>query len=193
MLNFFKPIKSSTTKAAAACAPQNSRNTSLPNKRAKVSQGVIDLASDDNTQGFENEAFQHNGSAAAGGDTGAPAILRHSLSPTVHGSNGADRHQDEPHRMLTAEPGVISGSHMHIAATQVSLDAPQQFAHKQTSSNGTQALAPPVRRFKGPYMPDTESIAFLTNMGFANDQAVRALKVTQGNIERAANWLLSVL
>ena len=42
-------------------------------------------------------------------------------------------------------------------------------------------------------MPDANSVAFLTNMGFGNDQAVRALKVTQGNIERAANWLLSGL
>lgn len=59
---------------------------------------------------------------------------------------------------------------------------------------GIQPSTAPIRRFKGvPYMPDANSIAFLTNMGFGNDQAVRALKVTQGNIERAANWLLSGL
>ena len=59
---------------------------------------------------------------------------------------------------------------------------------------GIQPSTALIRRFKGvPYMPDANSIAFLTNMGFGNDQAVRALKVTQGNIERAANWLLSGL
>ena len=35
---------------------------------------------------------------------------------------------------------------------------------------------------------DVESLLAL---GFSQDQAVRALKVTQGNVERAANWILS--
>ena len=63
---------------------------------------------------------------------------------------------------------------------------------QRADSNNSNPSVAPVRRFRGvPYAPDAASTGFLTSMGFSHDQAVRALKVTQGNIERAANWLLS--
>jgi uncharacterized UBP type Zn finger protein len=37
--------------------------------------------------------------------------------------------------------------------------------------------------------PD-EGVEALLSLGFTRDQAVRALKNTQGNVDRAANWLL---
>ena len=65
-------------------------------------------------------------------------------------------------------------------------------AIQRLDSDGLKPASVYVRRYKGvPYAPDAGSVGFLTNMGFNQDQAVRALKVTQGNIERAANWLLS--
>ena len=39
-------------------------------------------------------------------------------------------------------------------------------------------------------MLEEEGINTLLGLGFNRDQAVRALRSTQGNLERAANWLL---
>ena len=43
----------------------------------------------------------------------------------------------------------------------------------------------------GRYVPDGQSVAALTAMGFSAAQVERALRATQGNLERAANWLLT--
>lgn len=43
----------------------------------------------------------------------------------------------------------------------------------------------------GPYVPVPADVEMLTALGFAPQQAERALRVTQGNLERAANWLLA--
>ena len=85
-------------------------------------------------------------------------------------------------------------SEAELKGAAVSRELQKAVVQTTAGFTGIQPSTAPVRRFKGvPYMPDANSVAFLTNMGFGNDQAVRALKVTQGNIERAANWLLSGL
>lgn len=37
---------------------------------------------------------------------------------------------------------------------------------------------------------EQDGTSALLTLGFTKDQAERALKITQGNVERAANWLL---
>lgn len=39
-------------------------------------------------------------------------------------------------------------------------------------------------------MAADDGVTALLSLGFPKDQAERALKITQGNVERAANWLL---
>lgn len=110
----------------------------------------------------------------------------------------------QPKMQTAADVHAIAQMHSH-AASQASSNSgladpaarqAAQAANAQPAySNGSHPSAAPavtVRRYKGvPYAPDAASTSFLTNMGFSSDQAVRALKVTQGNVERAANWLLS--
>ena len=123
---------------------------------------------------------------------------------TVAPSNGHFRKQEKSHSLSTAHeqqhvhPDVLAsvdGSNVHNAAISSSVPVMAQTvqeAQVQRPNSGIDPSIAPVRRFKGvPYAPDAGSIQFLTNMGFAHEQATRALKVTQGNIERAANWLLS--
>ena len=72
------------------------------------------------------------------------------------------------------------------------LQSMQENHQQRADSGGINPSVAPARRYRGvPYVPDAASTSFLTNMGFTHDQAVRALKVTQGSLERAANWLLS--
>ena len=37
---------------------------------------------------------------------------------------------------------------------------------------------------------EQDGVMTLLSLGFTKDQVERALKITQGNVERAANWLL---
>lgn len=121
-------------------------------------------------------------------------------------SGGLCRQLQQSHSLLTAhiqqdvqeesKPVTVASTHVQDAAREGSVPvAPQceRDEHLQRSDSGSvNPSMAPVRRFKGvPYAPDADSIQFLTNMGFSQEQAIRALKVTQGNIERAANWLLS--
>ncbi|KAG7095273.1 hypothetical protein E1B28_006046 [Marasmius oreades] len=43
----------------------------------------------------------------------------------------------------------------------------------------------------GAYEPSLEQVSMLADMGFTNAQAKKALKETQGNVERAVEWLFS--
>ena len=47
-----------------------------------------------------------------------------------------------------------------------------------------------VRHVAKPSSASEKGIDSLLTLGFSKDQAERALRITQGNIERAANWLL---
>ena len=40
-------------------------------------------------------------------------------------------------------------------------------------------------------MPDPESLMMLTSMGFSDKQATRALRKCDGNLERAAEFVMS--
>ena len=41
------------------------------------------------------------------------------------------------------------------------------------------------------FVPDEESVMQLINFGFTRPQCVKALKCTNGNMERAADWLFN--
>lgn len=41
------------------------------------------------------------------------------------------------------------------------------------------------------FMPDENGIELLSSMGFTRPQAIKALKATDNNIERAADWIFS--
>jgi len=61
------------------------------------------------------------------------------------------------------------------------LDDPIENAPKQQQQS----------KSKGGTQFSEEAIGMLTAMGFNSDQAVRALKATDGNLERAADWIFS--
>lgn len=110
-----------------------------------------------------------------------------------HSLSTAHRQQDVQRE---SKPVTVTSALVQDAAVGSSVPvAPQTDAEELLQGSNGSSINPsmaPVRRFKGvPYAPDADSTQFLTNMGFSQDQAIRALKVTQGNIERAANWLLS--
>ena len=189
MLSFFKPISNGTAK-------KSSQKRGLPQvaspslkRPCPAPQQNVDLVSSNKqpkgrahklSDSCEDDGIQHSD-----GQCRLPEQT-HSL-PTAH------RQQDAQHEGMTA---TIDRTHVHDAALSSGVPARAHTAQegqlqRSDSSNINPSMAP-VRRFKGvPYAPDAGSIRFLTNMGFSQDQATRALKVTQGNIERAANWLLS--
>lgn len=110
-----------------------------------------------------------------------------------HSLSTAHRQQDVQQE---SKPATVASTQVPDAAVGNGVPvAPQIEQEEQLQRSDSSSINPsmaPVRRFKGvPYAPDADSTQFLTNMGFSQDQAIRALKVTQGNIERAANWLLS--
>ena len=43
----------------------------------------------------------------------------------------------------------------------------------------------------GTFKPDEEGVAMLQSMGFSRSQCVKALKNTDNNVERAADWIFS--
>lgn len=161
-----------------------------------AAQVVIDLDSDEKHQPDGADTIQSDRPAVL--QTGMQAHPVNGVKPEA-GDNHAAQNDKVPMPSGVCQEAELKGT--SAAANQ---DTEQQKAEVQVTGlssiqtsagiSGIQTNAAPVRRFKGvPYIPDSNSIAFLTNMGFGNDQAVRALKVTQGNIERAANWLLSGL
>lgn len=115
------------------------------------------------------------------------------------GQHGQSYHQSTSHKQQgvhqEGKPPSIDTCHVQDAAPGSSVPVIAQTAQEEQVQRPNSSINPsvaPIRRFKGvPYAPDADSTQFLTNMGFSHDQAIRALKVTQGNIERAANWLLS--
>lgn len=137
----------------------------------------------------------HQSSDTAMPEADRPAVLQ--TGGTLHSNRLQDCNGHVAHRADTAVEGNVPQEVEFTERQEVLISkaASQQGAEVQAAPlNVIQPSTAPVRRFKGvPYMPDTGSVSLLTNMGFGNDQAVRALKVTQGNIERAANWLLSGL
>lgn len=179
MLNFFKPISGGTAKRASdkilqAAVP--------PQKKARaVTQEPVDLVSSEEQPAKKVKKPLHAAkgvTAVSNGDS--------KQSNSSHKCSTLHRQQDG--KLVTAGPDS-----MQDAAPSSSLPAMVQTAQEdQLNRSNINPSVGPVRRFKGvPYTPDAGSIEFLTNMGFSHDHAVRALKITQGNIERAANWLIS--
>lgn len=41
------------------------------------------------------------------------------------------------------------------------------------------------------FVPNDEALSMIMGMGFTRDQAIKALKATDNNIERAADWIFS--
>ncbi|DBA97285.1 hypothetical protein WJX77_012218 [Trebouxia sp. C0004] len=173
VLNFFKPISGGGVKQAAQ------KRQVLPvavhvQKKPKLSpQTTVDLVT----------------------VSGRPASV--SVEPI---QVDLDDHQDKAQCSQQAGSAMpsnsstagMNGNHSVDSMIASSVSGTEAETIQRTESDGLKPATAYVRRYKGvPYAPDAGSVGFLTNMGFSQDQAVRALKVTQGNIERAANWLLS--
>jgi uncharacterized UBP type Zn finger protein len=41
------------------------------------------------------------------------------------------------------------------------------------------------------FVPNEDAVAMISSMGFTRTQAIRALKATENNVERAADWIFS--
>lgn len=189
MLNFFKPISNGT-------ANKSSQKRVLPQvappplKRPCLAplESVDLVSSDEQLQGRVRKSSNPQGDEVQRLRNGQcrPPQQAHSLC-TAHRQQNVQQESKPATVDKTQVQDTAFGSSMPVT-TQSALEEQLQ---RSDSSSINPSMAP-VRRFKGvPYVPDADSIQFLTNMGFSQDQAIRALKVTQGNIERAANWLLS--
>lgn len=60
-----------------------------------------------------------------------------------------------------------------------------------TDSDFTDPFIPPGLESTSGFVPDNEALQCIMSMGFTKDQAIKALKATDNNIERAANWIFS--
>lgn len=185
MLNFFKPISN-------GIARQSVQKRALPHvashplkRPCMVLQESVDLVSTDRQPEMK-------------------AQPPHEADVTIAPSNGHCKQRAQSHSLATAhqqQPAhqadlvSVDDSHLQDAALGTSVPVIAETVQEEQEQRLNSSINPrvaPVRRFKGvPYAPAAGSIHFLTNMGFTHEQATRALKVTQGNIERAANWLLS--
>lgn len=184
MLNFFKPIGSLSNNGAAVGRSKLSKSSLLPpQKKAKLSsQAVIDIAAETDKP-----------HARVQPEVDRPAVFQ--TEAALSKTKLQDSKEDVVHSTDTTAEADDLDTVVNRQEAGLRKAVPHPAAEVQAAPlNVIQTNATAVRRFKGvPYMPDAGSVSFLTNMGFGNDQAVRALKVTQGNIERAANWLLSGL
>ena len=175
VLNFFKPINGGVVKQAAQ-KRQVLPVASHVQKKPKLSpQTTSDLVT----------------------ESGPPASI--SVEPTQvdlddqQGKSLAQSSEQAGSAMPSNSSTVgMNDNHSIDSMIASSISGTETDTVQRTDSDGLKAATAHVRRYKGvPYAPDAGSVGFLTNMGFNQDQSVRALKVTQGNIERAANWLLS--
>jgi len=176
VLNFFKPISGGGVKQAAQ------KRQALPvalhvQKKPKLSpQTTVDLVTVSRPPASVSvEPIQVDLDDQQGKTL--PQLTKQAGSAMPSNSSTAGMNDNHSVDSVTASsvPGTV-----------------QEETIQRTDSDGLKPATAYVRRYKGvPYAPDPGSVGFLTNMGFNQDQAVRALKVTQGNIERAANWLLS--
>lgn len=190
MLSFFKPISNGTAKKSSQkrVLPQ-SAPPPLKRPCPAPQQVVVDLVSSDE----QPKSRAHKSSDPHEDDVVGDSVGHCRLPLQTHGLSTAHRQQNAQQE---GTPATATRTHVQGASLGSSVFARAQTAQEEQlqrsdSSSINPSLAP-VRRFKGvPYAPSADSIQFLTNMGFSQDQAIRALKVTQGNIERAANWLLS--
>ena len=178
MLNFFKPISGSTKHPAPH-----------PQKKPKLSsRATADQFHKDNCVSAVPTPLSTRT---------APSDLSEEQRKDVHGVISEQR--SRPASPAFQSSGTNGAAHFTVLSANtgsVKTCSSSQTVHEAhlqgTDSNGSQIAVNHVRRFKGmPYTPDAGAISFLTNMGFEQQHAIRALKVTQGHIERAANWLLS--
>jgi ubiquitin carboxyl-terminal hydrolase 5/13 len=44
---------------------------------------------------------------------------------------------------------------------------------------------------KPAFVPNEDAVAMISSMGFTRTQAIKALKATDNNVERAADWIFS--
>lgn len=151
--------------------------------------GAVDLvSSDEQPEGRAQTPPHAHGDGLVGPSDGICKQPQQSHSVSIEHTQ-----QDVPQE---SKPVTVASTHVQDAAVGEGVPAaPQTDQEEHLQRSDSSSINPsmaPVRRFKGvPYAPPADSTQFLTNMGFSQDQAIRALKVTQGNIERAANWLLS--
>lgn len=59
-----------------------------------------------------------------------------------------------------------------------------------TDSDFADPFVPPGTESSS-FTPNQEAIETLSSMGFTNDQAIKALKATDNNVERAMDWIFS--
>lgn len=52
-------------------------------------------------------------------------------------------------------------------------------------------FVPPGTEAASAFAPDPEALPMIMSMGFTRDQAVKALKATDNNVERAVDWIFS--
>lgn len=58
-------------------------------------------------------------------------------------------------------------------------------------SDFSDPFIPPGTEGTSTFIPNPEALPMIMGMGFTQDQAIKALKATDNNIERAVDWIFS--
>lgn len=188
MLDFFKPAKPSA--GAAAAAPSSRAKTAAKppqtGKRKAAAKALIEISIN-----ADSAPPQTNGPTET-------IDLRSEVMNEHTAKRQKDDNEDEQSTVRNAKAEAASAE-MDVAsqprARPAGLGVHKQHASGNAGGNSIAALnqgpsGVVKRRISSSHMPPSQSIQEVTKMGFTDDQAIKALRASSGDVQRAINWII---